>query len=228
MLFIIQNDPEVPLGSFDDYLVDTGVSFIIVHPYRGDQLPHAHEVSAVIVLGGAMGAHDTDRHPFLIQLKDFIRECVAHAIPYLGICLGGQLMADALGGAVTSGSCGEKGTLTVVLSPEGRVDPLFAGLPEEFVTFQWHNDSFAPPDMAVSLASSPVCQGQAFRFGANAYGLQFHPEVDRSIVESWARWTKETASTVDDYLAAYTDREDSYRHASHRLLVNFLRIAHLL
>jgi GMP synthase (glutamine-hydrolysing) len=228
MLAIIQNDPEVPLGSFSGYLADAGVSYTTVHPYRGDLFPQVRELSAVIVLGGAMGVHDTDRHPFLIELKDFIRGCVAEAIPYLGICLGGQLLADALGGTVTTGACGEKGTLTVCLSLEGKGDPLFAGVPEEFVTFQWHNDCFEPPAGSVPLASSPVCPGQAFRFGVKAYGLQFHPEVDRSIVACWARWSKETAPSAEAYLAAFAEREEMYRRASCRLLGNFLRIARVL
>ena len=183
MLTIIQNDPEVPLGAFAGYLAEAGTPFTIVHPYAGEALPPVGEVSAVIVLGGAMGAHDTGRHPFLVGLKGFIRACVADTIPFLGICLGGQLLADALEGHVTSDACGEKGTLTVRLTPEGEEDPLFAGVPEEFVTFQWHNDCFAPPEGAPLLASSPSCPGQTFRFGANAYGLQFHPEVDRAIVD---------------------------------------------
>jgi GMP synthase-like glutamine amidotransferase len=101
-------------------------------------------------------------------------------------------------------------------------------VPEEFVTFQWHNDSFEPPEGAVPLASSPACPGQAFRFGVNAYGLQFHPEVDRSIVDCWARWSQETAPSADDYLAAFAGREEHYRWASRRLLENFLRISRML
>jgi GMP synthase-like glutamine amidotransferase len=127
MLAVIQNDPEVPLGTFADYLAAAGVFCTIIHPYRGEALPPVKDASAVIVLGGSMGVPDTDRHPFLIDLKAFVRDCVADTIPYLGICLGGQLLADALGGTVTTGACGEKGTLTVCLSPEGKGDPLVCG-----------------------------------------------------------------------------------------------------
>jgi GMP synthase-like glutamine amidotransferase len=228
MLFIVQNDPDVPPGTFEGDLSRMEVEVRVLRPYAGEALPPLGEASAVILLGGAMGVHDTDRYPFLAEEKRFIRECAAQATPLLGICLGGQLLADALGGCVTPNACGEKGTLAVRLSPEGKGDPLFAGVPEEFVTFQWHNDCFSLPEGAVLLASSPVCPGQAFRFGGNAYGLQFHPEVDRSIVESWARETRKTAPVAERFLAEFSARDADYRRASRQLLANFLRIARLV
>ncbi|HEY6873181.1 MAG TPA: type 1 glutamine amidotransferase [Geobacteraceae bacterium] len=227
MLVVIQNDPEVPLGAFAGQVAEEGVPHRTVRPYAGESLPPLSGVTAALVLGGAMGVHDEDRHPFLAGVKGFVRECMARAIPFLGICLGGQLLADVLGAPVTPNACGERGSLTVRLSPEGRMDPLFAGVPEEFVTFQWHNDCFALPQGAVLLASSPACPGQAFRFGGNAYGLQFHPEVDRAIVRLWARETAETAPAAGRFLADFIVREDDYRRASRRLFDNFLQIARL-
>lgn len=228
MLVIIQNDPDVPLGAFAGPLAEEGILHRTVRPCAGEALPPLSAVTAALVLGGAMGVHDEDRHPFLAEVKGFIRGCAAQAIPFLGICLGGQLLADALGARVTPNACGEKGTLTVRLSPEGRRDPLFTGVPEEFVTFQWHNDCFALPEGAVLLASSPACPGQAFRFGENAYGLQFHPEVDRAIVDLWARETRETAPVAERFLTDFVATQDDYRRASRLLLENFLRLSRLL
>ena len=227
MLVIIRNDPEVPLGAFTGYLAEAGTPYTTIHPYAGEALPPVRFLSAVIVLGGVMGVHDTDRHPFLVTVKGFIRECVSSGIPFLGICLGGQLLADALGGRVTPRACGEKGTLPVRLSSEGKNDPLFAGASEEFVTFQWHNDCFATPEGGVLLASSAACPGQAFRFGSNVYGLQFHPEVDRAIVSLWAGESEESADVAARFLADFITGEDAYRGASRLLLNNFLRIAGL-
>ena len=228
MLVIIQNHPEVPLGAFAGYLAEAGTPYTTIHPYTGAKLPPVGDVPAVVVLGGAMGVHETDRHPFLVDLKGFIRECVADSVPFLGICLGGQLLADVLGAPVTVRSpFKEKGALSVRLTAAGLADPLFAEVPEEFSTFQWHNDSFAIPDGAVLLASSPACPNQAFRYGENAWGTQFHPEVDKAIVGCWARWSKETAPAVDEYLAAFAAREESYRSASRRLLGNFTALAGL-
>ena len=149
-------------------------------------------------------------------------------IPLLGICLGGQLLAGVLGARVIADSCfGEKGTLPVTLTAEGRTDSLFAGIGHEFITFQWHNDSFEVPIGGILLASSEACPGQAFRYGNNAWGLQFHPEVNRTIVDVWARWSEETSPHADQFLASFTRMEESYHGASRRLLANFLRIARL-
>lgn len=225
MIAVVQNDLEVPPGTYAAHLAERGVPFRLLKPCAGDELPPAAGFRAVIVLGGAMGVHDTAEHPFLGGVKRFIREAVEADVPLLGICLGGQLLADVLGAPVTSGAFGEKGSLTVSLTAEGERDPLFAGVDRTFATFQWHNDTFAIPRGGVLLASSPVCPAQAFRMGEAAYGLQFHPEVTASIVDTWARWTAETAPELDRFLAAFAAAEPAYRSASRRILANFLRIA---
>ncbi len=227
MLIIIQNDPEVPAGSYGEYLREHDVPFRIVSPYAGEELPPVAELSAVICLGGAMGVHDTAKHPFLLGVKGLIKECVRRETPFLGICLGGQLMADVLGGEVSSNQNGEKGSLSVSLTQAGVEDPLFAGIAQNFSTFQWHNDSFTISPGGVRLAESAACPNQAFRYGANAYGTQFHPEVDRAIVGSWARRTGETAPYVAAFLADFDQARADYTDASRRLLANFLRIARL-
>lgn len=228
MLLIVQNDPEVPAGAYAYYLKERRVPFRLMRPFAGEELPPAGEAAAVVVLGGAMGVHDTAGHPFLIGVKGFIGEAVAAGVPYLGICLGGQLLADVLGAPVTPGANGEKGTLTVTLTPEGSRDPLFAGISSPFVTFQWHNDTFAIPAGGTLLASSPDCPHQAFRVGERAWGLQFHPEATREVVATWARWGNETAPPTDRFVAEFAASESAFRHASRRLLVNFLRIAGLV
>lgn len=223
MVLIIQNDPEVPAGNFTNTLNGLDIPFRVIHPYDGEGIPRAGEVSAAIVLGGAMGVHDSAKHPFLTDVRGFIGDCISRGTPFLGICLGGQLLADLLGGRVISNSpCGEKGTFKVYLTGAGEEDPLFAGIPHEFVTFQWHNDSFEIPSESTLLAASARCPGQAFRFGACAWGTQFHPEVDRSIVDSWARWTDETAHRAEEFLASFIRTEKEYLDVSRRLLGNFL------
>src|SRR5450631_1443191 len=141
MLYIIQSDPEVPPGIMASELERREVDFSVLHPYRGDALPDYSEVAAVIVLGGSMGANDDSEHPFLSGLKEFIRRVVERSIPYLGICLGGQLLAAALGAEVTSNSSPEQGTYSVMLTEEGSGDRLFDGISPAFISFQWHNDS---------------------------------------------------------------------------------------
>ena len=225
MLHIIQNDAEVPPGLVGQELDRLGVTWTTVHPYRGEPFPRIEATAAIIVLGGAMGANDDSKHPFLAELKAFLREIAGQDIPYLGICLGGQLLAAALGAGVTSGVHVEKGTYSVMLTPEGADDRLFRGIDREFVSFQWHNDNFAVPEGAVRLASSPGCPNQAFRVGTRVWGVQFHPEVDERIVREWSSWTRETRSRTEEFVADYRRREADYRMVCHHMVKNFLEAA---
>lgn len=225
MLNIIQNDPEVPPGNLLDQL---NVPYRVHHLYLGEPLPEIGGTSAVIVLGGAMGANDDARHPFLTVLKRFIREVVASGIPYLGICLGGQLLAAALGADVHSVRWEEQGTLSVKLTSSGKVDPLFRGIADEFPTFQWHHDSFDIPEKGVLLALSVACPHQAFRVGTRAWGVQFHPEVTESIVRDWCACDNTTAAQTEDLVTAFADREAEYRQIARSLRGNFLRVVGLI
>ena len=228
MLTIIQNDPEVPAGAYADRLRELGVDFRTVTPYTGMQLPFPVDLRAVMVLGGAMGVHDDEHHPFLGPVKRFIRGCVTEGTPFLGICLGGQMLSHVLGGVVTPAARGEKGTMSVTLTDEGVADPLFKGVSRTFTTFQWHNDSFTVPPRAVHLAGSQICKGQAFRYGGTAWGLQFHPEVTAEIVREWSIWTPETAPRTEQFLEEFRTARAAYRAASLQILDNFLSIADLL
>lgn len=224
MLQIIQNDPKVPPGNIFDHLA---VPYVIHRPYRGERLPEADKISALIVLGGSMGANDDERHPFLGDVKKLIRRVVAMRIPYLGICLGGQLLAAALGAEVISNRWEEQGTLNVALTEAGETDPLFNGIVETFSTFQWHHDSFDLPAGGILLASSGACPHQAFRVGGVAWGLQFHPEVTEGIIRDWCAWDSSTFEKTGELVAAFCRNEENYRAISRRLLENFLRLARL-
>jgi len=227
MLHIIQNDPQVPPGTITEHLDAMGVLYCVHHPYNAEPLPEPRDVSALIVMGGAMGANDDRRHPFLYDLKLFIRQVVSAGIPYLGICLGGQLLAAALGARVASNRWEELGSLPVTLTTAGSQDRMFAGLPGEFATFQWHHDSFDIPDGGVLLASSAACPHQAFRVGNLAWGTQFHPEVTEPIIRDWCAWDRATADRVDQLLADFYAMEASYRATTETLLANFLEVAGL-
>jgi len=218
-LHIIQNDPEVPPGNIIDNLA---IPYVIHHPYRDGFLPDPEQSSALIVMGGAMGANDDLRHPFLGELKNLVRTVAAAGIPYLGICLGGQLLAAALGAQVVSNRWEELGTLDISLTQQGKEDHLFRGVPEIFGTFQWHHDSFDIPDGGVLLATSAACPHQAFRVGACAWGLQFHPEVTEEIIRDWCAWDRSTSTRTEELVSAFKVEEANYRATSRQLMKNFL------
>ena len=132
--------------------------------YAGEALPRLDAGDGCIVFGGYMGVHDETDYQYLRPLKAFLCEAVEAGFPVLGICLGGQLLAVALGGAVSVGCRGERGVCTLDLTPEGAGDPLFAGLSSSFAAFEWHNDSFTVPPQAHHLATSAACPGQVFRW----------------------------------------------------------------
>jgi len=224
MLHIIQNDPEVPPGNLLDHLT---IPYLIHHPFRGDRLPGIGDISALIVMGGAMGANDDARFPFLTDLKTLIRSVVAARIPYLGICLGGQLLAAALGAEVVYHRWEEVGTLNVSMTQEGRKDRLFEGISEEFKSFQWHHDSFDIPAGGVLLAASAVCPHQAFRIGETAWGVQFHPEVTEPIIRGWCAWSRSTAAKADTLVADFSSSAEEYRATSCRLVTNFVQSCQL-
>lgn len=227
MLTLVQNDPDVPAGSIADCLADNHILYRTVRAFSGEMLPLPAASSAVIVLGGSMGVHDDAQFPYLSAVKSYIRSVVECNIPFLGICLGGQLLADALGARVHTGRFGEKGVQPIRLLGHTPADPLFLGIPEMVPTFQWHHDSFELPEGAALLATSSACVNQAFRFGTNSYGLQFHPEVTWEIVASWSGSSTDgpdASAVMDEFLRA----EECYRTVSQSLLKNFLRVARLI
>jgi GMP synthase-like glutamine amidotransferase len=142
-----------------------------------------------------MGVYERDRFGFIDEEAELARNAIAKNIPVLGICLGSQIMAHALGAPVTKNRPKEIGAMTVELTPEGTADPLLLGLGPEVSVFQWHGDTFGIPATAVRLASSPTTANQAFRYGRRAYGFQFHVEVTPEMVAEWlAEYREEITS----------------------------------
>jgi len=143
------------------------------------------DYNAVIILGGPMGAYEEEKYPYLYQEQELIRDAIARRIPVLGICLGGQLIARALGATVKPNSIKEIGWYKIHLTEAGKRTLLFDDLPEEFWAFQWHGDTFELPEVAVLLAEGETCTNQAFAYKDCAWALQFHPEVTPIIVSYW-------------------------------------------
>lgn len=184
-------DVEHP-GIFRDLMRRSGWRWDVVELDRGEAIPEAACTPAggydlLLVMGGPMDVWEEQHHPWLVEEKIAIRRWVAElGKPYFGICLGHQLLAAALGGRVGLMAQPEVGIATVSLTEEGRADPLFAGLADEFACVQWHGAEVTalPPGVTV-LARNDNCPVQAFRVGLDAYGLQFHVEISRSTAAEW-------------------------------------------
>lgn len=182
-------------GVFEDELVARGAALERVELDEGDRLPAGPRgFDLIIAMGGPMSVNDEDEHRWLAAEKTLIADAVRAGVAFWGACLGVQLLAAALGAKVYPGVAPEVGLLPVTLTPEGLADPVFAGLPHELPTLQWHGDTFDLPDGAVRLAGSAACPNQAFRWGTRAYGVQFHVEVSERMAAEWG-----TVSAYVDY-----------------------------
>lgn len=144
---------------------------------------------AALVMGGVQHADEDERYPWLLQELEDLRTLAAAGVPVLGVCLGAQLAARALGGSVGRAPRPEIGWFEVERTAAGAADPLFTRLPERFPSFHWHYYTFEPPPGAVELARNDACT-QAFRVGNRVWGVQFHPEVRGPQLERWLRSTQ--------------------------------------
>lgn len=153
------------------------------HLYRGDAVPSVDEVAGLIVMGGPMGAGDVQAHPHLRAEIDLLAVAVAADVPILGVCLGAQLLACALGAEILSGAAPELGVGSVALTVAGERDVVLGPAGGQIPVLHWHDDTFTLPPGAELLASSERCVNQAFRRG-RAYGLQFHVELDARLANT--------------------------------------------
>ncbi|TEB13019.1 type 1 glutamine amidotransferase [Pelotomaculum propionicicum] len=151
---------------------------------------------ALIVLGGPMNVYEEDAYPYLRQVDLLIKQAVKQGMPVLGTCLGGQLIAKALGAPVTLNPVQEIGWYLMRLTAEGSKSPFFKDLPGEFPVFHWHSDTFALPGGASHLAETGACANQAFSYGPNVLAVQFHLEITPSIIYDWNR---EWAGDIEEF-----------------------------
>ena len=177
-------------GLIADELRSADQAFEVVRLDLGEQLPDAGSIAGLVAMGGPMGVHDGVAHPWLAAERDLMVAAVAEGKPVLGVCLGAQQLAMALGAEVTTGEAAEIGLGRVELTGPGRQAPVtgpeYGGLSTTTIPcMHWHQDTFSLPDGAVHLAASRRFPHQAFRWGDRAYGLQFHVEVDRDLVAGW-------------------------------------------
>jgi GMP synthase (glutamine-hydrolysing) len=180
ILLVIQHVPwETPHRILD---ACGGLEVRTVEPLNGDPLPSHGEVSGVLVMGGPMNVDEVERYPGLAAEREWLAEAARTEMPILGICLGAQLLARALGARVRAGEGLEIGFAPVEI--DEPIDPIIGALAPETIVLHWHGDVFDLPEGAAPLASSAQTKHQAFRY-RNTWGLLFHAEVDAALVDRW-------------------------------------------
>lgn len=187
-ILFLQHDVHDGPGLFAEAVAAAGRELVAVHAYAGERVPQ--EVgwfSGVVVGGGAMGAYEMGAYPFLAEEMGLIRNALGEGVPVLGMCLGAQMMAAALGGRAYPHTAKEIGFFEIAFAPEAEKDPLWAGWTVPFWPMQWHGDTFDLPHGGVLLASSAITRNQLFRVGERSYGFQFHLEADMELLELFVR-----------------------------------------
>jgi GMP synthase (glutamine-hydrolysing) len=187
-IYVLQHHPVENLGTIADALEGAALAWQYVRVHEGQRVPDDMKgAGGLIVMGGPMGVYQTDRYPWLRDEMALIEDSMKQNLPVLGICLGAQILAAALGGKVERNPNGKEiGWHPIRLEAAAKQDRLCCDLPETLTPFHWHGDIFELPAGAVSLASSEKTMCQAFRYGDKAYGFQFHFEVTRDGVAAMA------------------------------------------
>lgn len=226
-VLVIQPGDDDPLGRFTGWLGERGIAIHTVRPYADEPVPAQIAADGLIVLGGEMSSNDTATYPWLEDIRGLLRDAVGRDIPTLGICLGGQLLAQALGGTVVRGAHGtEAGLVTVTVTDAASDDYLCQGIGRDFPVASMHGDAVDRlPAGSTLLGTGEVYPHQVFRAAPHAWGVQFHPEIGPDTYAAWAHAfhsddTAERARVmqgIDDLTAA----DDAVRHTSALLAGRF-------
>jgi GMP synthase-like glutamine amidotransferase len=192
-LHYLQHVPFEDLGIIEEWATARGFEIRVSQLFNHDPLPAFEHVDWLVVMGGPMGIYDHVEHPWLVAEKAFIKQAIDAGKTVLGICLGAQLIADALGAKVYPGPQKEIGWFPIERSPAA---PKL--LPEKLMVFHWHGDTFDLPEGAVHLASSSACSNQGFIYNHRVIGLQFHLETTPKSMEALIENCGEELPNVDE------------------------------
>ena len=171
----LQHVPFEGLGSIEAWLRSAGYAISCTPFYSSTVLPSVEDIDFLVVMGGPMSVNDEADYPWLVEEKEFIRQFIATGKPVVGICLGAQLIACAMGGAVFANKEKEIGWFPIT-SVDSRGADIFR-FPESMTVFHWHGETFSLPPGSIRIAESAGCENQAFQLGNNVVGLQFHLET---------------------------------------------------
>ena len=223
-IIIIQHSGDEGPGTIEEFFSAQGWPVQIIDASLNGPFPGVlDEIAAVVSLGGPMNVYEEDQFPFLADEDRFVTRLIIEEIPFLGICLGSQILAKACGAKVFGAPVAELGWAPVEITGEGRSDRLFSDLPQHLKVFQWHHDTFGIPDGGRLLATGEACPNQAFKVGANAYGLQFHIEATPEMVRRWVEMERGRLDT-DEVMRQTVEGAGVFRRQGNQVLDNFRRI----
>lgn len=152
--------------------------------YSSEEFPKQEDFDWLVIMGGPMNIYEEEKYPWLKNEKQFIKDTIKENKIVIGLCLGGQLIADAIGGKVTRNPYNEVGWYNVDISDKARLSPMFSFLPKKVMVFEWHEDTFSVlPDEAECIAENQICQNQAFVYKKRVFGFQFHLENTFAIIK---------------------------------------------
>jgi len=220
-VLVFQHDPFDGPGYLGEALLRRGASLTIIRLDDGETVPDASAYDMLLVMGGIMNVYQEDKYPWLVEETQAIRRAVEAGKAVMGVCLGGQLLAKALGARVRLGAATEIGLTPIILTEAGKADPLFEGLPQ-VEAVEWHDDTFDIPTGAVALARSQGCPHQAFRFGERVYGLQFHPEVSPTMLAEWINGASNLPIDSSAFQRAVETKGGALQTQANRLVDNFI------
>ncbi len=229
MIYFIKHiDIEGP-GTFGTFLKRKKIDYKVIDLGAGEPLPQMSDnIDAVIILGGPMNVYEEDKYSFLKAENEFIKKVLVKRIPFMGICLGSQLLSKACGATVVKSPVKEVGFFKVVLTRDGANDALFKGMDKEIDIYHWHEDMFNIPSGGKLLVTSDGCPHQAFCVAEVAYGLQFHVEVTDVSINEWAEeYIKSHADRkkeMDKMMRDYRNKKEIFNKTADILYNNFLQI----
>jgi len=232
-LLIVQNISHEGPGILDELLEKPGIASDRYDLSKGDLLPDPADYVGMVVLGGPQSAND--RSEQIVGELETIRKALDAGVPYLGICLGLQLLVKAAGGSVVRCQHKEIGfrepdgePFMVHLTPEGLEDVLFRGMPERLRVFQLHGETVEPGEEMTLLATGPGCKHQVLRVGDNAWGLQCHFEMTPAMFESWLGIDADLKTmNREELLAEFDAISKEYADTGRAILLNFLAVTGL-
>lgn len=231
-VLIIHNEYWSGSGMIEVVLKEYNIPFITAHLHKGEEFPDPKDYAAVIVLGGPESANDKSQT--MSQKIKQVKYILNNNIPFLGICLGLQILVKAAGGTVVPSPIHERGWrdpqgkyFEITLTKDGRNDPLLKGIPENFKVFQSHKETIEPTHKMSILATGKWCTNQAVRVGTNAYGIQAHIDLTEEMYQDWTN-SPDLIKNKKLLLENYTQVKKEYQKTQKSLIANFLRIAKLV